>query len=277
MFKQRTIVTLVVLPVLFWIIYIGGWPHTLLFTIALGIAGWEYVRMFNAAGYQPNSALVVTGVVSIALGRYLFRDLDVPMAADAWILTAILTLSLIYFLYQYERGDDRAAYNFLLTLGGVIYIGTLGGYLISLRTLPDGEWWTMTVLPGVWLADTGAYLYGRKFGRRKISPRLSPKKTFEGYLAGLVSGAVLLLPFVLLWQTLAGKPIAVNLFNAALIGLAMGSFTIIGDLGISMLKRTVGVKDSGHIIPGHGGFLDRLDSWMFGAALGFWLIYWFFL
>jgi phosphatidate cytidylyltransferase len=91
-----------------------------------------------------------------------------------------------YHLFQYERGSQRAGTDFAVTLSGILYIGWLGAYLISLRRLPDGLWWLLTVLPAVWLADTGAYLVGSRFGRHKMTPRLSPKKSWEGYLGGIL-------------------------------------------------------------------------------------------
>jgi phosphatidate cytidylyltransferase len=141
--------------------------------------------------------------------------------------------------------------------------------------LPDGLWWSLTVLFAVWLADTGAYLIGSRFGRHKMTPRLSPKKSWEGYLGGIlfsVPGTALL---ACLWPVWAAPGLTVTPLRAALIALVLSLLTILGDLGESMIKRQVGVKDSGDLLPGHGGIFDRIDSWLWAAAIGYYLIFWY--
>jgi phosphatidate cytidylyltransferase len=176
----------------------------------------------------------------------------------------------------YERGRDQAGTDFAVTLAGIIYLGWIGAYMISVRDLPEGKWWLLVVLPAVWLADSGAYLVGVRFGRHKIAPRLSPKKSWEGYIGGIFF-AVLGTPlFVALWRVGAGPDTTLTLTAGAWIGLAMGLLTIFGDLGESMLKRQVGAKDSGNLLPGHGGALDRIDSWLWAGVIGYYLVVWFF-
>jgi phosphatidate cytidylyltransferase len=137
--------------------------------------------------------------------------------------------------------------------------------------------WTLMVLGSVWMADSGAYLIGRKIGRHKMTPRLSPKKSWEGYLAGIffgVAGGALL---AALWGVWQGPDTTISPIDGALLGLALSVLTILGDLGESMIKRQVGIKDSSHLLPGHGGAFDRIDSWLWAGVLGFYLIAWFFL
>jgi phosphatidate cytidylyltransferase len=153
----------------------------------------------------------------------------------------------------------------------------LGAYLISLRNLPEGLWWVLTVLPGVWLADGGAYLIGSRYGRRMLSPRLSPNKTWEGYLGGIVTATLLTPLLALAWSLWTGPQTNVTPVHAALLGLLLAVLTPLGDLGESMIKRQVGAKDSSHILPGHGGIFDRIDTWLWAGVIGYYVIVWFFI
>jgi phosphatidate cytidylyltransferase len=153
----------------------------------------------------------------------------------------------------------------------------LGSFFIPLRSLPDGEWWVLLILPAVWLADSGAFFVGRRFGRRALVPRLSPKKTWEGYFGGIMA-AILGMPLlVLLYHRLGLSPdFPLGPGNAAVLGLVMGVFPTLGDLGESMVKRQVGIKDSGSLLPGHGGVFDRIDSWLWAVVIGYFFIVWFY-
>jgi len=180
-------------------------------------------------------------------------------------------------LVSYERGRDRAAIDFGITAAGVMYIGWIGSYLIDLRAhLGDlGGWWLMIVLPIIWAGDTGAYSIGAVYGKHKMTPRLSPKKSWEGYGAGVFT-SVLIGAFFTYAYTAVGarQPLngLITPLEGALLGLVIGALAPLGDLGESMFKRQSGMKDSSNIFPGHGGFLDRIDSWIWGAAIGYFMI-----
>jgi phosphatidate cytidylyltransferase len=120
----------------------------------------------------------------------------------------------------------------------------------------------------------GAYVIGHMWGRHKLSPRLSPRKTWEGYLGGIVSGVVLTTLFAAMWQAWGSAELGITPLRGALVGLVMSVFPTLGDLGESMIKRQVGVKDSSNLLPGHGGFFDRIDSWLWAVVLGYYLITW---
>jgi phosphatidate cytidylyltransferase len=128
------------------------------------------------------------------------------------------------------------------------------------------------VLPVTWVADSGAYLIGRAFGRTQFSPRLSPKKTWEGFWAGAILGTLAAPGLVSLYQHFGGP--VVTFWQALLFGIVLSTLPALGDLGESMFKRQAGVKDSSQIIPGHGGVFDRIDSWLWAAVLGYYLIRW---
>jgi phosphatidate cytidylyltransferase len=240
--------------------------------LIIGLAAWEYVKLFRAGGLQPAGFLVIGGGVLLVLGR-AWNGFD----SATWMVSLLILAAMTWHLLAYERGREQAGTDFGVTLGGVFYLGWIGAYLISLRQLPEGQWWLLTALPACWLADSGAYLVGSRIGRHKMTPRLSPKKSWEGYLAGIVF-AVLGTPLlVLLWGLWTGPGSAVTPMRGAILGLLMGALTILGDLGESMIKRQVGVKDSGNLLPGHGGAFDRIDSWLWAGVMGYYAIIWLFL
>lgn len=271
MLIKRTLVALVLLPVGLGIIILGGPVFAGLIALILFLAAWEYVRLFNAGGLKPAGVLVLGGVLFFVVGRYLsgFED-------EAWLASLFILVSITYHLLAYERGRDQAGTDFGVTLGGTFYIGWIGAYLVSLRNLPEGLGWMLVALPAVWAADTGAYLVGSRIGRHKLSRRLSPKKSWEGYLAGVVCAALIGALMAALWGQFASPGSAIQVARGALLGFLLGALTILGDLGESMFKRQFGVKDSGNLLPGHGGMFDRIDSWLWAGVISFYVIVWLF-
>jgi phosphatidate cytidylyltransferase len=148
----------------------------------------------------------------------------------------------------------------------------LGGYFIALRDLPDGLWWLVTVLPSMWLADSGAYVLGKQWGRHKMAPRLSPKKTWEGYAGSVVCGVVGGGLLGWCWRIGAGPTSLLDWPTGALAGGLAGALGPLGDLGISMFKRQIGVKDVSDLLHGHGGALDRIDSWLIAVPVGYYFV-----
>jgi phosphatidate cytidylyltransferase len=269
---KRALVTIILLPIVIAAIIMGSWVYVAMVILILGLAASEYVRLFRASGLQPAGFLVVIAVLLFTVGRALNG-----FESAAWISSLVILALMTYHLVVYERGRDLAATDFSASLSGAFYIGWLGAYMVSLRALPSGMWWVLLVLPGIWLADTGAYLIGSRFGRHKLSPRLSPKKSWEGYLAGIVTGVLGTIILALIWKGLAGSELPVTWPQAGVLGFILGAVPTLGDLGESMIKRQVGAKDSGNLLPGHGGAFDRIDSWLWAGVLGYYVIVWFFM
>jgi phosphatidate cytidylyltransferase len=267
MLRSRVLVVVVLLPIGLAIIYLGGWAFAAFVALVLGLAGWEYSSLFRASGIRPAEVLVVAGAALFPLAR-LYNGFE----SAPWLISLLILVTMAYHLVDYERGRDQAATDFAVTLAGAFYLGWLGAYLVSLRSLSDGAWWLLLVLPSVWLADSGAYFIGRAYGRRKLSPRLSPKKTWEGYLGGILAGVLGTAGLVYLWRIWAGPDFAISPLQGALLGLLLGVVPTLGDLGESMIKRQTGMKDSGKILPGHGGVFDRIDSWLWAAVIGYYFI-----
>ena len=272
MLRQRVTVALILLPIGVFAIMAGeGWFAAVIGLI-LGLAAYEYVQLFRAGGSQPAGFLVVLGAVALVAARYLDG-----FTHDTWLVPTLVLLSMGAHVIAYERGREQAATDFGTTLGGIFYIGLLGSFLIPLRALPDGEWWILVVLPAVWLADSGAYFIGGKYGSHKMTPRLSPNKSWEGYFGGIVFSVIGTALLVQIYYQLGLEPTSqITPSRAVMIGILMSVIPTLGDLGESMIKRQMGKKDSGTILPGHGGMFDRIDSWLWAAVFGYFAIVWLF-
>lgn len=258
--KTRIISAAVLLPVAIAAIVYGGWPFTLLVTVAIGAASWEYVQMLRRKGYTLSPVwmwliiLIWLADARFGLGEWLRLGLALVMlAASGWQVL------------RRSKVDPTASWA--LPLAGGLYLGIGGAYLLRLRLGVDGLWWVLLALPVVWIGDSAAYFVGRRYGQHKMIPAVSPGKSWEGYAAEVVGGltAGALLGWV--WPHVAGGALTLNWWRGLLVGGLLAAATPLGDFFISLIKREVGVKDSGNLIPGHGGALDRIDSLLWTGVL----------
>jgi phosphatidate cytidylyltransferase len=258
---RRTLTALLLLGILIPVVYLGGVPYFVLVAAFLGIAAWEYCQMFQLKGYEPVPLLTVSAVLLILAARAFSPD-----AAPATLTISVLAAVTLH-LFRFERGRDQAAVDLGVAVGGFVYLGWIGAYLLDLRLLPDGLWWLAIVLITVWLADSAAYFVGARFGQHKMSVRLSPRKSWEGYGAGVIVGTA---AAILLGRLLSQAGLLVlGTLQAGGLGLLLSALTTLGDLGESLFKRFAGIKDSGRFLPGHGGAFDRIDSLIWAGALGY--------
>jgi len=268
---------IIAMPAVLW----GGIWFFLLIGFFIVLASWEYTQMFRAVHMQPTAPIIVGGTIlllatrSQAVTHFFFPSAVFSPQWAELTLTCLALAAMAAHLYAYERGRDQAALDFVITIGGLVYLGWVGAYLVNLRELPNGGWWLMLVLPTVWMADSGAYALGAKYGKHKLAPRLSPKKSWEGYWAGVFTGTLYGGFFAYVYSWLG--PLHITFWQGALLGLALSVITTLGDLGESLFKRQGGIKDSGTLFPGHGGAFDRIDSWLWAAVIGVYWIRWFFL
>ena len=270
---KRTVTSLVLLAIAMPAVLFGGIWFFLLIGFFIVLAAWDYVQLFRAVTSQPSMLVTVGGTALILAARGFYPEL----AGAALALLALTALAV--HLYAYERGRDQAALDFTITAGGLIYLGWVGAYLYDLRALPNGGWWLMFVLPVVWMADSSAYAIGAKYGKHKLAPRLSPKKSWEGYFAGVFTGALYGGFFAWAYHvnTFPVGHLTISVWQGMALGFVLSAITTLGDLGESLFKRQGGIKDSGRLIPGHGGAFDRIDSWLWAAVIGVYWIRWFFL
>ena len=273
---KRLLTSLVIAAVGLPAVIYGGVFYFLLMVAFLVGGAWEYIRLYRAVKFEPNELVTVGGVLVILTARFFFTDYAIP------VFVMLIFLAMAVHLFAFERGREQAALDFGITVTGLVYLGWIGAYLLDLRQLVNSElgvWWFMLILPLVWAADTGGYSIGSAYGRHKMAPRLSPKKSWEGYFAGIFTSVAVGAFFAYAFTSLGPQPLRgwVTPIQGALLGLVIGALATLGDLGESMLKRQSGLKDSSNIFPGHGGFLDRIDSWIWGAAIGYFLVQYFIL
>jgi len=267
MLSQRVKAAVIFVPLVLVLIYIGGWAFNLFVLALLLVGAFEYTRLFAKMGYRTSLVVLIAGVTLLVAQRWFLKDAHLGI-----LLSVLVLITTVAALIEYEKGATKNAISFPLNLAGIIYLGWVGGSFISLRALVDGRGWLLTALPAVWLADSGAYFIGKWLGKRKMTPRLSPGKTWAGLIGGILVGTIFGALLVLLWRSVAFLPVTTPLWQGALMGCVLAILTPVGDLLISLFKRTAGVKDTGNLIPGHGGILDRIDSWIWAALIGYYLV-----
>ena len=262
--KRRLVVSAVLVPAVILFSWLGGWFFTLFIAFVIALATFELWRLFHNGGYSPSVVLMVVFVVLIISLRQLFSF----QYNDLWLTSLILIAMVVHTLNQ-ERGTATAATDFLITVGGVLYVGWLAAYAVSIRTLPNGLFWFLLVIVAIALADTGAYAIGRRFGRHKMLPVVSPMKSWEGYFAGVITGLLSCWGVAALFHNLAP---AILPWHGLILGFVISVVAPLGDFGESMIKRQFNVKDASTVLLDHGGFLDRIDSILWALAIGYYLI-----
>jgi phosphatidate cytidylyltransferase len=267
MLQQRILSAIIFVPICLLAVFLGGWFFLITVAAIFGIGAWEFWHMFKNANYSPNRLLIISGTICLALSRVVLNQ-----DMSGLILSVFVLASLAAHVYAYDHGVETAGLDFCFTVGGVIYVGWLGSYVMALRFLPDGLYWVLLAILGVSMSDIGAYFLGTLLGRHKVSRRVSPAKSLEGYIGGILTACL----FGYLFGSLtAPHSTFINANNGILLTLVVSSFSLLGDLGESLLKRQFNLKDSSQLIPGHGGMLDRIDTWLWAGVISYYLITWF--
>lgn len=250
---QRLITGLVVLPLVVGAAVIGGWGMTAVVMLVTGVGVLEF---FLLAQNRRSQGSALTGIPTACAVIIAFH-LRLPVVwAAALVACAAITFALEIVLHRHPVG--RAGAQVLMTLAGVLYIGFPMGFLVALRAAPDGLIWMLLTFAITWGTDSFGYIGGRLWGKTPLAPTISPKKTVEGAVVGVIGGFV---PAMIL-LALTGKLVPMTLV-IALVGPFLAIF---GDLLESGMKRAFNVKDSHvrglDILPGHGGILDRIDGYV---------------
>ncbi|GBC93961.1 Phosphatidate cytidylyltransferase [bacterium HR15] len=282
MLKTRVLTALVGIPLfLLAIVTPGGW----LLALALSLLAWagllEFTRVYNRAGELPriaaNPVLLTWGALLPLLPYWEDRIGDKGAGTGLWLERSLLLALGFGFLWELGRSwrhPTRAvAYNLGLGLFAALYVGWLMAFGTRLRmeltpvnlsgwTLERGALGLLWLMAMLWLGDSTAYFVGRAIGRHRLAPALSPSKSWEGAIANLAC--------CLLVGLIGADWLRLPLWKAGLIGAGVGVLGQLGDLFESSLKRAKGVKDFGGVLPGHGGVLDRFDSFLFSAPWVWW-------
>lgn len=271
MLGKRLISAAVLIPLVVVAVIIGGWAIVALLIALAGIAAWEFWRMFSAGGYHPSAGLLISGTVTFIFFRFraLFTSDVIVLVIGVFVIA-----SAAWHTYRYEKGITTSAIDFCIDMGGMIYIGFLASFIVSLREIPvGGMWWTLLSICAIAFADSAAYFVGRAFGKHKMMPQVSPKKSWEGYLGGILVSCLLITLIALFLHPY--QP-AITWWKGLILAAVISIIAPFGDFAESMLKRQCNIKDSSNLIPGHGGVFDRMDSYLWMGILAYYLVVVFF-
>ena len=267
MLKYRVITGVVGVPLVILAIWFGDpWPWLTLLIAAAALAGtYEFYHMANFDRREPLLYLGLLFSLALVLSPH-YRSPDfLPI-----VITAAMLISLICLLCRPSR--EEAFRNWAWTIVGAIYVGWMLSYWLNLRGLEDGRSWVYLAILTTFANDTGAFFIGRARGKHKLAPAISAAKTWEGAIGGLmcaILGAIVIAAVLNLIS-----PFTFRYWQIILLGFLIGLLAQLGDLVESLLKRNMGVKESGNLLPGHGGILDRFDSLIFVGAVVYYYVIW---
>lgn len=264
---QRWLTALIAMPIILSFNWFGGWAAFIVTLLIVVIGSFELHHMLAHAGYRP-----LTGV-SLGLGILFLIAAMLSSAMHLLVLEIGVGVALlISFPWLFLRKKlDGVLVDWALTLAIPLYLGWPMSLVLLVRGydpvvwrptsgdwiyLPAGAWWILVALLGVWVFDGAAFFAGRYFGRHKLAPLISPGKTWEGVVGGFIFCIVVCLIVTVV-------PLSLPWYFVILLALLIGSAAMLGDLAESLIKRQTNVKDSGQMMPGHGGLLDRIDSLLF--------------
>jgi phosphatidate cytidylyltransferase len=262
MTKTRVIAALVLTPFAIAAMLMLPTPWLVALAAVLFLAGlWEWFRLADVDDTLARTVLLVANMALMAAIVWASR---LPGGGLSFVLFKLATMiGIVWWLlaglwlkhFEFASDHDTHARVFKLAAGTLAIVPAWCAMAWIHAEQPMGRRWLFIAVALVWAADTGAYFVGRHFGKRKLSPRISPNKTIAGLFGGLASGVVVAVAFA----PLAGASLS-QLPAVALVAFVAVAFSVVGDLFESLLKRHVGAKDSGDLIPGHGGVLDRIDG-----------------
>jgi phosphatidate cytidylyltransferase len=276
---KRTLTVLITLPLVIaavWFEQPLPW-FTILILVWSAVGTWEFFNLNRKTGLKPMMYFgIVISVLLVAVREPKF--ISVLNTNSGSLSLAILTMAtVIPLMWLLRREPHKEAFNsWAWTLAGICYVGFLMGHLVALRDLEYGRNWVFFALLVTFASDTAAFFVGRSVGRHKLAPAISPSKTWEGSIGGIFGAGLISLIFLPSAFSTWSNPLylpGLNVFSAIALAFLVSIFGQLGDLVESLFKRNMGVKDSGSILPGHGGALDRIDSVAFAGVMVYYFVW----
>jgi len=286
MLRTRLLTAAVLAPIILLVVILGEPWLSVLIGVAAFLALVELVSLLDAAGYQPPQVLtILSGVALTAAGLVsvneagvggILTTLIVSLDPPGLVAATLVAITLLLGAAAFTRSDPKAGFvTWAMSVFGCMYVGLLLPTIVLVAHLPapggtattpvgsiglgSGVAWTLALVLIVWAYDTGAYLVGRQLGRTRLVDHISPSKTVEGLAGGLVAATI--------GAGIGAALIGLEPWHPLVLGPLVGLAAQAGDLAESLLKRAAGRKESGFLVPGHGGVLDRVDSFLFAAPV----------
>jgi len=258
---NRTLINVIGIPAILYLLWQGGLGFALFIFLVMIIGLDEFYRMNTNERQSP---VKITGYIfTVLMAAYYFWLPAITLLQGLSFLACFIIITLFI-----EMGRDipNPTRNMGITVLGIMYVPVLLGSVIALRNLDTiySTYFTVSMVVAIWICDSAAFIFGMKWGQKKIFPRISPNKSWVGSIAGLISTFIVF--YVLRIQGILPD---LTLLDVAVFSIITGFFGQVGDFAESLLKRDVGVKDSGKLLLGHGGVLDRFDSITFASPLTF--------
>ncbi len=264
MSTTRVLSSLALAPILFvvvWLLPPAYFTGLVVFAAAMG--QYELYGMARARGITPQTTagIVLGSLIVINFFRPLYPYVGGPLFWTTLCVLAVMVTRLFS-----RRAVEGALEDIAVTVTGIFYVALLFGFQVAILAGAPGKRWLVFLYLVIWASDTGAYYVGTAFGRHRLYEKISPKKSIEGLAGGMLASMIIAL-LCKVWLVPS-----VGLVEAAVLGAFLAAFGTVGDLVESLIKRSAGVKDSGTLIPGHGGMLDRMDSMLFAAPVLFYYL-----
>ena len=260
MIKRRLPIIAIGIPLVLFILNKGGVLFFISLTLVSLLCLHEFYSIAKAKNSTPNQ---IAGYISLITISYLYYNIFNNSLLQ-FLLFCFLSVVLIIFFESFKN-SKKPLINISVTFLGILYIGVLFSSMIALRQYDsfNGTSFTLTMIVSVWICDSFAYTFGKLFGKRKLVERLSPKKTILGFSAGIIGAFISI--YTLDYYSIMNYNL--SFYSIAIFSFIIGVFGQWGDIVESMFKRDAGIKDSGKILLGHGGFLDRCDSLILTSPL----------
>lgn len=260
MLRKRIITASILLPLFIIFAWFGNPWFLIGIIIVAAWAGWEFYRIASSLNVRPLTYFGLFIIILLQISLYC------PQESIKLIIIAIATIiSAIWLLFR--KNIDNASSSLAWTLAGMLYIGLMISYWGNIMSLVNGRLWIAWIILSITACDVLAFFVGRKWGKHPMASTISPKKTWEGSIGGLLGCVAISIIFGIIF----GLPLAH--WQLAVLGIIMSLIAQAGDLVESLLKRNAGVKDSGNSLPGHGGILDRIDSYILIGPIIYYVIY----